>query len=91
MASAGYPQKYETGFEIKIADDIDGEVYVAGAKLNDGKVVTAGGRVLGATAVADDLKNAIDKAYALVSKINFDNAFYRKDIGQKALKAKENV
>lgn len=91
MASKGYPQKYETGFEIKLPDKADGEVYVAGAKIVDGKVVTAGGRVLGATAVSDTLENAINKAYELVSKIEFDNAFYRKDIGQRALKAKENI
>lgn len=91
MASAGYPQKYQTGFEITFPENADGEVYVAGAKLENGKVLTAGGRVLGATAVADTLKNAIDKAYALVSEIKFDNAFYRKDIGQRALKAKENI
>ena len=91
MASNGYPQKYQTGFEITLPENADGEVYVAGAKLENGKVLTAGGRVLGATAVADTLENAIDKAYALVSNIKFDNAFYRKDIGQKALKAKENI
>ncbi len=91
MASNGYPQSYLTGFEITLPEKADGEVYVAGAKLENGKVLTAGGRVLGATAVADTLENAIDKAYALVSNIKFNNAFYRKDIGQKALKAKENI
>ena len=91
MASKGYPQKYQTGFEITLPENADGEVYVAGAKLENGKVLTAGGRVLGATAVADTLENAINKAYALVTDIKFDNAFYRKDIGQKALKAKENM
>lgn len=87
MASEGYPQKYETGFEISVSDNMDAEVYIAGAKLKDDKVVTAGGRVLGVTAVADDLGKAIDKAYQEVKKVNFDNAFYRKDIGQKALQA----
>ncbi len=91
MASNGYPQSYLTGFEITLPENADGEVYVAGAKLENGKVLTAGGRVLGATAVADTLETAIDKAYALVSNIKFNNAFYRKDIGQKALKAKENI
>ena len=91
MASAGYPQKYQTGFAITLPENADGEVYVAGAKLDNGKILTAGGRVLGATAVADTLENAIDKAYKLVSEIKFDNAFYRKDIGQRALKAKENI
>ena len=69
----------------KIAD----KVYVAGAKIENGKLLTAGGRVLGATAVGDDLKEAIKNAYALVPEIHFDNAFYRKDIGQKALLALE--
>ncbi len=87
MASRGYPQKYDSGFEIKIADDSKAEVYVAGAKISDGKVVTAGGRVLGVVATADTLKEAIDKAYAEVEKVTFDNAFYRHDIGQRALKA----
>lgn len=87
MASKGYPQKYDSGFEIKIADNCKAEVYVAGAKLSDGKVVTAGGRVLGVVATADTLKEAIDKAYAEVENVSFDNAFYRHDIGQRALKA----
>ena len=87
MASNGYPEKYEAGFEIKIADDCDAEVYVAGAKLKDSKVVTSGGRVLGVVATADNLKDAIDKAYKGVEKVSFDNAFYRHDIGQRALKA----
>ena len=87
MASKGYPQKYDSGFEIKIADSCEAEVYVAGAKITDGKVVTAGGRVLGVVATADTLKAAIDKAYVEVEKVTFDNAFYRHDIGQRALKA----
>ncbi|MBR2315069.1 MAG: phosphoribosylamine--glycine ligase [Clostridia bacterium] len=87
MASEGYPQKYDSGFEIKVADDIEAQVYIAGAKLSEGKVLTAGGRVLGVTAVADTLENAIIKAYAEVPKVSFDNAFYRKDIGQRALEA----
>ena len=85
MASNGYPGKYETGFEIKIDENIDAEVYVAGAKLVDNKVVTGGGRVLGVVAVADNLENAVNKAYENVKYVSFDNAFYRKDIGQRAL------
>lgn len=84
MASNGYPQKYETGFELKYSDDIN--VYVAGAKIKDGKLVTGGGRVIGVTAVSDDLESAIEKAYKDVEKVSFDNAFYRKDIGKRALK-----
>lgn len=85
MASSGYPQKYETGKELKIADDIKDNVYVAGAKLSDNTLLTAGGRVLGVTAVADDLKSALSLAYERVNKVNFSNAFYRKDIGKRAL------
>ncbi|MBQ7384368.1 MAG: phosphoribosylamine--glycine ligase [Clostridia bacterium] len=87
MASDGYPQKYASGFEITVDDDCEAEVYVAGAKLSDGKLLTAGGRVLGVTATAPSLKEAIDKAYANVPKVNFENAYYRRDIGQRALKA----
>ncbi len=89
MASNGYPVKYENGFEITIPKNIDGEVFVAGAKLDNGKLLTAGGRVLGVTAVAEDLQTAINKAYENTAKINFENAYYRKDIGKKALQAKE--
>jgi len=85
MASEGYPGKYSGGFEITKDDVIDGEVYVAGAKLENGKLLTAGGRVLGVVATGDNLGDAIKKAYANVEKVHFDNAFYRKDIGQKAM------
>ncbi len=87
MASKGYPGKYETGFEIKVAPDCEAEVYVAGAKCDGDKVLTAGGRVLGVVAVADDLISAVDKAYKEVPKVTFDNAYYRRDIGQRAIKA----
>jgi len=87
LASKGYPGKYETGFEIKIANDCKAEVYVAGAKLDGDKVLTAGGRVLGVVAVADDLVSAVEKAYAEVPKVTFDNAYCRSDIGQKAINA----
>ena len=89
MASKGYPEKYENGFEIVIPEEISDSVYVAGAKLADGKLLSAGGRVLGVTDVATDLKSAICGAYKKVEAIKFDNAFYRKDIGQRALKATE--
>ena len=85
MASKGYPQKYETGFEITMPEDKN--IYVAGAKLQKDKLLTGGGRVLGVTETAPTLKEAIDKAYETVESVNFDNAFYRKDIGQRALKA----
>lgn len=86
MASKGYPVKYESGFKITVADDFDDNLYVAGAKLNGDDVVTAGGRVLGVVAVENDLVSAVEKSYESVKKVHFDNAFYRKDIGAKALK-----
>ena len=85
MASKGYPQKYQSGFEINIANDVKDKVYVAGAKLEDGILKTAGGRVLGVTDTADNLKDALNKAYINVNKVTFENAFYRKDIGKKAM------
>ena len=89
MASRGYPQQYESGFELKIDTSVKDSVYVAGAKNENGRLLTAGGRVLGVTATADTLENAINKAYERVGKVDFENAFYRKDIGARALKAKE--
>ncbi len=86
MASKGYPESYEKGFEIVMDKELD-NVFVAGANLVDGKLLTNGGRVLGVTAIDTDLKGAIEKAYQKVQKISFENAFYRKDIGQRALKA----
>ena len=85
MASKGYPQKYETGFEITMPENKN--IYVAGAKLDGNKLLTGGGRVLGVTETAPTLKEAIDKAYETVKSVSFDNAYYRSDIGQKALKA----
>lgn len=83
MASDGYPQKYQTGFEITMPADKN--IYVAGAKLDGGKLLTAGGRVLGVTETADTLENAVKKAYETVRTVHFENAYYRKDIGKKAL------
>jgi phosphoribosylamine--glycine ligase len=90
MASKGYPEKYETGFEITIPEDLESNVFVAGAKLNEGKLLTAGGRVLGAVALGDTLKDAINASYKLAEKIHFENAYYRKDIGKRALAVKED-
>lgn len=87
MASKGYPEHYEKGFEITIPESEKSSVYVAGAELSEGKLVTAGGRVLGVTAVEDGMENAINSAYEKVSRIKFDNAYYRKDIGKRALLA----
>ena len=88
LASKGYPQKYQTGYEIKLPTDCDGEIYVAGAKLDGGVLKTAGGRVLGATAIDVTLKGAIEKAYALEKQIEFANKYSRTDIGKKALQIK---
>ncbi len=89
MASAGYPVKYEKGFDIDIPADVLPDVYVAGAKLKENKLVTSGGRVLGVTAVADTLKQAITDAYEKVDQIYFKNMYFRHDIGAKALKILE--
>ena len=84
-ASNGYPGKYETGYEITIPADLDAEVYVAGAKLQDERLLSAGGRVLGVTATAENLKAAVEKAYKEAEKVCFANAYNRSDIGKKAL------
>ena len=89
MASKGYPVAYEKGYEIDIPDEIRDSVYVAGAAEKNGKLVTSGGRVLGVTAVEDTLREAIASAYKKAEKIHFENAFYRHDIGAKALAATE--
>lgn len=89
MASEGYPVKYEKGYEITIPEEVEDNVYVAGAKLENGKLLTNGGRVLGVTKIADTLEQAIALSYNAVEKVCFDNAYYRHDIGQKALKCKE--
>lgn len=89
MASNGYPQKYETGFEITAEGDVMKDIFVAGARLEDGKLLTGGGRVLGVTALGSCLSCAINNAYEKVNKVHFDNAFYRKDIGKRALQAQK--
>ncbi|MBR0416576.1 MAG: phosphoribosylamine--glycine ligase [Firmicutes bacterium] len=87
VASKGYPEHYEKGFEMTIPEEIEDKVYVAGAKISDGKLLTNGGRVVGCTAVADSLEEAIKGAYDVAKKVRFDNAYMRTDIGQRALKA----
>lgn len=85
MASNGYPEKYESGFEINMPKDKN--IYVAGAKIEDGILKTAGGRVLGVTEVAPTLEDAIKAAYKTVETVTFENAYYRHDIGKRALLA----
>ena len=90
MASDGYPTHYEKGFPITLPDlGADEHIFIAGAKLQEGTLVTSGGRVLGAVSVKSSLKEAVDGAYALAERIRFGNAYYRRDIGQRALAAKE--
>ena len=93
MASGGYPSHYEKGKEITIPDALPANVtvYHAGSKLSDGKLVTSGGRVLGVTASAPTLKEALADAYAAAEQIHFDGAFMRHDIGRRALAAMEEA
>ncbi len=92
MAAGGYPDSYASGHEIKGLDEaaeIAGvEVFHAGTRREDGRLVTAGGRVLGVTALADDLAAAIDRAYRAVGRISWPDCYYRRDIGQKALRSR---
>ena len=88
LASQGYPQKYDKGFPISLPETGPDEyIYIAGASERDGQLLTSGGRVLGAAAVASDLPGAVERAYALADRIHFDNAFCRRDIGRRALAA----
>ena len=89
LASDGYPKKYASGFEMTLpALGADEHLFVAGAKLEDGKLLTAGGRVIGAVATADTLAGAIAHAYEVAEKVQFQNKYCRKDIGARALAAK---
>lgn len=90
MASGGYPKSYKKGVEITglTLGQLDGvTVYHAGTKIENNKLVTSGGRVLGVTALGDSLADALKKSYEAVENIHFDNAHYRKDIGKRALEA----
>lgn len=89
MASGGYPEAYEKGKEIDVPSDVLPRVYFAGAAEKNGKLYTNGGRVLGVTNVAPTLGEAIERSYADVKRIKFEGAYYRTDIGAKAMKAKE--
>ena len=87
LASKGYPGSYGKGYEITIPEEVRPHVYVAGAALKDGKLVTSGGRVIGVTATAATLPEAVKAAYALADKVTFENKYLRSDIGQRALRA----
>ena len=88
LASKGYPQHYEKGFPITLAPDTDDvTTFVAGAKQGEnGELLTSGGRVLGVTATAATLREAVEKAYGAVGRTHFDNAYCRRDIGARALR-----
>ena len=90
MASEGYPVSYEKGYPLVIEDEVKDRVFVAGAKIKDGVLVTNGGRVVGCSGVGSTLPEAIRNAYDVVDHVHFDNEFYRHDIGARALKAFEN-
>ena len=91
LASRGYPGSYEKGFPLQIPKELRQQVYVAGAALRDGRLVTNGGRVLGCTAVAETLPEAIEEAYAVAEQVKFENAFCRRDIGRRAMQALAEV
>ena len=91
QASSGYPCAYRKGYPITMTEEAAAATFVAGAKLENGMLVTSGGRVTGTTAVADSLEQAIAEAYRLTDGVRFENAYHRNDIGAKALRAgKEN-
>ena len=89
LASEGYPVKYESGFPISRTEEAAAHAYVAGAKRKDDRLLTAGGRVMGVTAVADTLAGAVDEAYRLAGGVRFDNKYCRCDIGRRALAAQK--
>ena len=88
IASKGYPESYETNKEVsfEISEEKNSKLFHAGTKFDNEKVLTSGGRVFCATALGNNLKEAQQNAYNLVSKINFEGAFFRKDIGNKGIK-----
>jgi phosphoribosylamine--glycine ligase len=88
-ASKGYPESYKKGFKLTMSDRAAKATYVAGAKLENGNLVTSGGRVTGTTAVRGSLEEAISAAYRLSAGVKFRNAYSRSDIGQRALQAKK--
>ena len=92
LLAAGYPKSYETGFAITYPGELpqlSAQVFSAGTRLEDGALVTSGGRVVGVTATADTLPQAVARAYKAVERVHFSNAYYRRDIGARALTAME--
>ena len=91
LASSGYPTSYKKGYEITMTGEATDTTFVAGAKLDNGRLVTSGGRVTGTTAVANSLEDAINEAYRITRGVRFENAYCRRDIGAKALKAGKEI
>ena len=87
LASNGYPTAYKKGFAMTFTDEALAHTYIAGAKLENGQLVTSGGRVTGTTAIADSLEEAVREAYRLSDGVHFEGAYRRSDIGQRALRA----
>lgn len=87
MASEGYPGHYEKGLPITTDADCSASLYIAGAQLQDHQLLTSGGRVLGVVCTAPSLGEAINAAYSQCKKVHFTNAYYRRDIGKRALDA----
>ncbi len=87
MASRGYPAGYETGYDLSISPEILEKCYIAGARLENGRLKTSGGRVLGVTGCGDTLLQAVEEAYKNTKMVHFENAYCRRDIGKRALEA----
>ena len=85
LASEGYPGAYGKGYEITIPERVKGHVDIAGAVLREGRLLTSGGRVLGVTATADTLEEAVREAYSMAETVTFENRYMRHDIGRRAL------
>ncbi|MBQ1810851.1 MAG: phosphoribosylamine--glycine ligase, partial [Erysipelotrichaceae bacterium] len=89
IASKGYPEHYEKGCPVSMSGEALKHCDFAGVKLQDGKLVSSGGRVLGITCTAPTLKEAVARSYELAKEVDFENGFCRSDIGQRALRALE--
>ena len=89
LASQGYPESYKKGFEMTFTPEALAHTYIAGAKLENGKLLTNGGRVTGTTAIADSLERAVQEAYRISDGVRFAGAYRRSDLGRKALQAEK--
>ena len=89
LASKGYPESYKKGLPMTFTQEALGCTFIAGAKLENGCLVTSGGRVTGTTAIADSLEEAVKEAYRISDGVQFEGAYRRSDIGKRALMAKK--